>query len=64
MSVKITELGDNFVLVSTGVSDAEDDLQSVLRKSNNARNAEKSKKLSMSGSQTNVMVFMHKEKQT
>ena len=48
LSVKIAELGDIFGLVSTGVSDAEDDLRRVFRNMNNAKNAEKAKKLAMS----------------
>ena len=62
LSVNIAELGDNFGLVSTAMSDAEDDLRRVFRKMNNAKNAEKAKKLAMSGMQSNVMEFMHKEK--
>ena len=60
LSVEIAELGDNFCLVSTGVADAEDDLRRVFRKMNNAKNAGKAKKLTMSGRQSNLMAFMHK----
>ena len=38
-SVKIAELGGDFGLVSTAVSDAEDDLRHVFRKMNNVNNA-------------------------
>ena len=64
LSVKIAELGENFGLVSTGVSDAENYLRRVFRNTNSANNAEKSKKLSMGDRQSNVMAFMHKEKHT
>ena len=64
LSINIAELGENFGLVSTGVSDAEDDLRRVFRKMNNAKNSDESKKLAMSGRQSNVMAFMNKEKHT
>ena len=64
LSVNIAELGENFGLVSTGVSDAEDELRRVFRKMNNVNNADKANKLVMSGRHSTVMAFMHKEKHT
>ena len=64
LSVKIAELGENFGLVSTGVSDAEDYLRRVFRKMNNAKNVDKAKKLAISGRQSYVIAIMHKEKHT